>query len=149
MEKGATPLVLSPVPRNNWKDGKVLRAAGDYGLWAREAAEQAGAVFIDFNSALADRFEEIGAEATAAIFVKTDHTHTSAKGAEFNAKVLAQAIRELPDCKLAEYQLPEDLRMPAIFSNHIVVQSGLPLPVWGSGRSGEDAFPAAPIRSGR
>src|ERR1044071_542706 len=27
---GATPIVLSPIPRNIWKDGKVARASNDY-----------------------------------------------------------------------------------------------------------------------
>src|SRR6266849_2440104 len=29
--KGATPIILSPIPRKIWKDGKVVRASGDYG----------------------------------------------------------------------------------------------------------------------
>ncbi|HEU4434186.1 MAG TPA: GDSL-type esterase/lipase family protein, partial [Pyrinomonadaceae bacterium] len=37
--KGATPIVLSPVPRNNWIDGKVVRNAGTYGGWAAEVAK--------------------------------------------------------------------------------------------------------------
>ena len=36
--KGATPIVLSQIPRNMWKDEKVSRASGDYGKWAKEAA---------------------------------------------------------------------------------------------------------------
>ena len=32
--KGATPIVLSPVPRNIWIDGKVERMATTYGGWA-------------------------------------------------------------------------------------------------------------------
>src|SRR5262247_3720378 len=39
--KGATPIVLSQVPRNIWKDGKVVRAASDYGGWAAEVARSA------------------------------------------------------------------------------------------------------------
>ena len=36
--KGAIVVVCSPIPRNIWKDGKVGRAASDYGKWAKEAA---------------------------------------------------------------------------------------------------------------
>ena len=39
-EKGATPIVLSQIPRNMWKDGKVGRESNGYGKFAREAAEQ-------------------------------------------------------------------------------------------------------------
>ncbi len=57
-KKGATPIVLSPVPRNSWgADGTVNRAAGDYGKWAMEAAKQTGAVFINFNEIIAKRYE--------------------------------------------------------------------------------------------
>src|SRR5689334_14788892 len=45
--KGATPIVLSPIPRNIWKDGQVARAANDYGKWAAEAAKSESALFIN------------------------------------------------------------------------------------------------------
>src|SRR6185436_15578241 len=45
--KGAIPVVLSLVPRNIWKDGKVNRSTNDFTLWARQAAEQENALFID------------------------------------------------------------------------------------------------------
>ena len=32
-----------------------------------------------------------------------EHTHTSKAGAQFNAEVLAQALRNLQDCKLKEF----------------------------------------------
>ncbi len=34
--KGAIPIVCSPVPRNDWKDGKVIRASENYGQWHRK-----------------------------------------------------------------------------------------------------------------
>jgi lysophospholipase L1-like esterase len=37
--KGAAPIVLSLVPRNIWKGGKIVRARDDYGKWAAEAGE--------------------------------------------------------------------------------------------------------------
>ena len=40
--KGATAIVVSQIPRNIWKDGKVGREAERYGGWARAAAEQDG-----------------------------------------------------------------------------------------------------------
>lgn len=33
--KGATPIVLSMIPRNEFRDGKVIRADNDYGKWAQ------------------------------------------------------------------------------------------------------------------
>lgn len=31
-------IIVSPIPRNVWQDGKTARADRDYGRWAREAA---------------------------------------------------------------------------------------------------------------
>ncbi len=130
--KGATPIVVSLIPRNIWREGKVVRASGDYGRWAKEAAEQAGAEFIDFNALIADRYEELGQEKVAAFFTAADHTHTNREGAAFNATVLADAILELEGCKLRDHLLPRTLWLPSIFSDHMVLQRDRPLPVWGT-----------------
>src|SRR6202043_2909388 len=56
--KGATAIVLSPVPRNiGSDDGKVARASNDYAKWAAEAAKAEGAFFIDLNDMVAKRYE--------------------------------------------------------------------------------------------
>lgn len=94
--KGAIPIVLSPIPRNLWQGDRIGRAAEGYGGWAKQAAAREGALFIDFNSLLADRYEAQGAEKTAAFFAGADHTHTNSVGAGFNATVLATALRETP-----------------------------------------------------
>ena len=47
--KGATPIVLSQIPRNELPNGKVERVAASDGKWAKEAAEQTSAFFIDLN----------------------------------------------------------------------------------------------------
>lgn len=94
--KGAIPIIVSPVPRNIWKDGKISRNAADYGQWAKEASEQSGATYIDLNARIADRCEEIGQEKTAALFTERDHTHTNKSGAILNAEVLAAELRNTP-----------------------------------------------------
>ena len=137
--KGATPIVASLIPRNLWTDGRIGRASADYGLWASQAAAQEHALFIDFNGLLADRFEALGPAPTAALFSGTDHTHTAARGAAFNASVMAAALRSLAGCDVGQSLLPEQLWLPSVFSDHMVLQRDLPLPVWGA------ATPAAAI----
>jgi lysophospholipase L1-like esterase len=100
--KGATPIVLSPVPRNIWRDGRVARADGDYGRWAREAARQEGALFLDLNDLVARRYEEIGPERVKDELFSTDHTHTSPAGARLTAEVLAGALRALDGCAIKD-----------------------------------------------
>jgi lysophospholipase L1-like esterase len=100
--KGATPIVLSQIPRNMWRDGKVNRASNDYGKWAAEAAKQGSALFIDLNEIVAKCYEELGAEKVGAeLFTAADHTHTTRAGAMLNAACVVEGIRSLKDCPLA------------------------------------------------
>jgi rhamnogalacturonan acetylesterase len=104
--KGATAIILSPIPRNIWRDGKVARAANDYGKWAKEAAEASGALFLDLNELIARRYEALGQEKVAADFFQpTDHTHTTAAGAAINAEAVVEGIRALDGCLLRELLL--------------------------------------------
>jgi lysophospholipase L1-like esterase len=102
--KGATPIVLSPVPRNIWRRGRVARAANDYGKWAAEAAKQGGARFIDLNELIAGRYEQAGrATVDRDYFTAADHTHTGEAGAHVNAECVVAGIRGLDSCKLTAY----------------------------------------------
>lgn len=102
--KGATPIVLSLVPRNIWKDEQTIaRASKDYGKWAAEAAKQAGAPFVDLNEIIAARYEKLGAEKVKSeLFTATDHTHTTPAGAALNAECVVEGIRQLKECALGE-----------------------------------------------
>jgi len=51
--KGAIPIICSPIPRNDWKDGKVPRNNTSYGLWAKQIAEQEKVTFIELNDNMA------------------------------------------------------------------------------------------------
>ncbi|MBI5830799.1 MAG: rhamnogalacturonan acetylesterase [Armatimonadetes bacterium] len=94
--KGAVPVVLSPVPRNMWKDGKVGRSSNDYGKWAKEAAEASKAAFVDLNGLIADRYDALGEAAVAKLFGPTDHTHTLPDGARLNAECVVAGLKALP-----------------------------------------------------
>lgn len=130
--RGATPIVVSQIPRNLWTDGKIGRSDDTHVGWAEQVAASEGARFIDFNNLLADRYDALGPEKTAAIYAANDHTHTSPPGAEFNAAVMAESIRSLKQCDLGKSLLPAGLWLPAVFSDHMVLQRDLPVPVWGT-----------------
>src|ERR1051326_530259 len=101
---GATPIVLSLIPRNIWKEGKVIRAANDYGKWAAEAAKTETALFIDLNSIIASHYDDLGQSKVQQDFFSTsDHTHTTPTGAEFNANCVVEGIRSLQGCSLATF----------------------------------------------
>jgi rhamnogalacturonan acetylesterase len=101
-EKGATPVVCSPVPRNIWRDGKVGRATNDYGKWSHEVAEQERVAFLDLNELIATRYESLGAEKVKPLFYG-DHTHTSPEGAKLNAEIVAEGVKQLPDKALVKF----------------------------------------------
>ncbi len=95
-EKGATPIVVSQIPRNIWKDGKVGRESSGYGKFAREAAAQGGAAFLDLNEIVANRYEQIGAKTVGEMFFRPgDHTHTTLAGAKVNAASVVEGVRTL------------------------------------------------------
>jgi rhamnogalacturonan acetylesterase len=101
--KGVIPIVLSPIPRNIWKDDHVARAASDYGKWSAEAAKAESVAFIDLNDLVAKRYEALGPEKTKSQYFLEDHTHTTLAGALLNAQVIVQAIKDLKDCPLAAF----------------------------------------------
>lgn len=96
---GAIPIVCSLIPRNDWKNGKIIRGNDSYGLWAKQAAEQTGAAFIDLNNLVSDKYEVLGQDFVASMYWG-DHTHTSQPGAKLNAFIIAQAVKDLKGCKL-------------------------------------------------
>jgi len=111
--KGATPIVLSPVPRNIWKDGKVARSSGDYGKWAAEAAKEENVSFVDLNDIIAKHYEALGEEKVKTFFPQ-DHTHTSPEGAALNARSVVEGLKGLDGCALCADLAPAaDAAIPA------------------------------------
>ncbi|MDQ8188918.1 rhamnogalacturonan acetylesterase [Roseibacillus persicicus] len=102
INRGATPIVCSPIPRNiRGADGKFHPDETAYAKWAKEAAQATGASFIPLNALLCHAFNQMEKDEVDKIFCETDHTHTSSRGATFNARVVADAIRQLPNSSLA------------------------------------------------
>ncbi|WP_394775709.1 rhamnogalacturonan acetylesterase [Flavobacterium sp.] len=93
--KGAIAIVCSPIPRNDWKDGKVPRNNKSYGLWAKQIADKEKVTFIDLNDKMSLEMEKLGEQkVTGTYFYKRDHTHTSAKGAVLSASVIINQLEE-------------------------------------------------------
>lgn len=100
--KGATIILCSPVPRNQWADGKIKRGFDGYARWAAQAAKASGALFIDLNTLAADRYDAMGQEKTATYF--NDVQHTKKIGARVNAECVVEGLRRLGDeCPLITF----------------------------------------------
>jgi len=102
--KGATVVICSPIPRNQWNEGKVKRSTEDYGKWAKEAAVQAGAYFIDLNTLIAEVYDKEGeAKVKSIYFNTTDHTHPIEAGAKLNAARVVEGIKGIQGLSLNHY----------------------------------------------
>ena len=101
-EKGATPILLSLTPRNEWPGGKIERRNDSYGKWYREVIEQTGVSFVDVHNIIADFLDkkfaskdEAKSKQKASRYFNHDHTHTSKLGAQMNARSVAQGLRAI------------------------------------------------------
>ena len=119
-EKGATPILVSLTPRNEWPGGKVERRDNSYGKWYREVVAETGVEFIDMHNISADfldkkfavrQLPEDKEKAKAKVselkekagrYFKKDHTHASKLGAQMNAESFAKGLRQA-NSQLAKY----------------------------------------------
>lgn len=93
-EKGATPILVSLTPRNEWPDGKIERRNDTYGKWYREVVEATGVEFVDLHNITADFLDKkCGSKEKAMKYFNHDHTHTSLLGAKTNAQSMAKGLR--------------------------------------------------------
>lgn len=92
-EKGATPILISLTPRNEWPDGVHIERRNDsYGKWYREVVALTGVEFVDLHNITADVMDAMGREEAKSCYIK-DHTHTSLRGAQINAKSVAKGLK--------------------------------------------------------
>ena len=110
-EKGATPILVSLTPRNEWPGGKVERRDDSYGKWYREVVAETGVEFVDLHNISADFLDKKFAvkslpqdkekartiiaglkEKAGAKYFRQDHTHTSKIGAQMNAQSFAKGL---------------------------------------------------------
>lgn len=114
-DKGATVIVCSLVPRCLWSEnGKCGRANQGYGGWAKEAAEEQKAWFIDLNEIVAKCYDRIGdEEKVRKLYFSDHHTHTNRKGAALNAECVVAGLRGLRNCPLYKYLNSKGLKVRA------------------------------------
>jgi lysophospholipase L1-like esterase len=95
------PIVLSPVPRKIWKDGRIVRSQ-DYGMWAAEVARTEHVPFVDLNEIIARRYEEMGPDKVEPLFAD-EHTHTTRRGAQLGAACVVAGLKGLKGNPLKSY----------------------------------------------
>jgi len=104
--KGATVIVCSTIPKNEWKNGKLIRGELGFAEWALEIAKKENVFSIDLNTLIANLYDSEGEVAvTQKYHIEKDHVHTVMQGAILNASIVAKGVGELINCKLKEYLL--------------------------------------------
>lgn len=109
--KGAIPIVCSPVPRNNWKEGKIATSENGHRQWAEAVAKSNGAFYIDLFGIIATKYEAVGeARVKPDYFTTKDNTHTNEAGAKLNAVSVIEGLKLLKDCALNNYLVNSELK---------------------------------------
>jgi len=93
--KGATVIICSPIPRNQWRDHRIIRSVDSYAQWAEEVAKREQVQFINLNNLIADDYDRVG-EVVVQRYFPSDHTHTNLQGAKKNAEIIVEALKLLP-----------------------------------------------------
>jgi len=110
-DRGATPIIASPVVRNDWRRGKVIRSQS-YPVWSAEVANQEHCLLVDASNIIADRYDQMG-EAAVKPFFPEEHTHTSRAGAVLNAELIVSGLKSLPGGPLNDFLSDRGKRVPA------------------------------------
>ncbi len=98
--KGATAVIVAPMNRHSFTDGKVANSLEEYPQMAREAATESGAALIDLNAQSKILYEALGEQGSLALFehsadgAQRDATHHSPYGAYELAKLVIQGLRD-------------------------------------------------------
>jgi lysophospholipase L1-like esterase len=105
---GAVPVIVTPLSRRTFVDGRVKEDLNDYAAAARRVATEEGITCIDLNAmstklldtmtqAQADEFDAVGhadAKAENAAPVKLDRTHLNDKGKAVFGRMVLDALVE-------------------------------------------------------
>lgn len=103
---GATPVLITPVARRNFKGGSVSESHGAWREAVLDLAKAEKVALIDLGQKSLDFFNDIGTEPSRQYFLHLpkgssnypdgveDNTHFQQKGAEAMAKLVVQGLRE-------------------------------------------------------
>ena len=106
--KNVTPVLLTPVSRRKFKDGKQLSTHEEYSKLVHELAAELKVAFIDIDTKSQALYQQIGEEPSKLLFLqlepgqhpnypagKVDNTHFSEVGARLIAQIVLAEVRRL------------------------------------------------------
>ena len=103
---GATPVLLTPIPRRYWREGELIDPHGEYPVAIRRLAMQKGVPLLDVLAEGMAALRALGEEATRPLYMNVepgkypaypdgnrDDTHTQHAGAALYARITAELLK--------------------------------------------------------
>ncbi len=107
LEAGAQPVLLTPICRRYWRNGKLIHAHGDYPKAIRTLARKRNLPLIEVEEKSMDYVRKLGEEESRKLFMhvekgiypdypdgQADDTHTQRAGAEAWAAIVTEGLKE-------------------------------------------------------
>lgn len=97
--RGGLPVIVSPMERRRFEDGKLVPTLADYANAARQSAQELNVPFIDLNAMSKTLYTALGPERSMPAFAepqpgKLDNTHHSPYGSYELAKAVVLGIQQ-------------------------------------------------------
>jgi lysophospholipase L1-like esterase len=92
--KGATPIINSLTPRKFWENGRIRRTHGSFADWAEQTARAENVPFVNLTELASQKMDTMPAARVDSLFGDAN-LHSSARGAELNARAVVEGLRLL------------------------------------------------------
>jgi lysophospholipase L1-like esterase len=97
--RGGLPVIVSPMERRRFEDGKLVPTLADYAEAARQSAQELKVPFIDLNAMSKTLYTALGPDGSVPAFAepqpgKLDNTHHSPYGSYELAKLVVLGLRQ-------------------------------------------------------
>jgi lysophospholipase L1-like esterase len=110
--KRVTVFLLGMVPHKDWVGGHIKRdEQNTFVKWTKDAAQTEGAQFIDTNTIIAKGLEKLGPAEVDTMFGDA-RTHSTPKGAHYNAAAVVAGLKGLNPDPLGKYFSAEAGNLP-------------------------------------
>jgi len=106
--KGAIPILITPVARRTFKNGKYIDSHGKYPEATKEVSKELNVALIDLHAKSISLLESLGEESSRQLFLwvepgqyqgyphgKKDNTHFNVQGAEAMASLVVEGLVEI------------------------------------------------------
>ena len=107
-DHGAIPVLLTPIPRREWQDGRLLDMHGGYPPAVRRLAAEKNVPLADVYQRGFEAVQAMGEARSRSLYMhvekgeypfypdgQRDNTHTRREGAELFARITAECLKEL------------------------------------------------------